>query len=1435
MEGNLSGNSIHTSKGVENADQKSWYRTLSRTVAELLIVIIFYVPTWLFGLLGMSFNITLSFSTLLLILLCFGAAVWSIVRYKYLNVYSRLPVEPHRTESKLDMLFIPDALTESSYSKPLFSSYLDEFFQGIKIFGYLEKPIFHELTRQVQTRKFIAGDTIPLEDEEGFCIVVDGLVQIYAKQANNDSTQSSRNAFRQEIDSGYSLLTEVKNGAPMSSLFTILSLFTEDIKLSTADGTQTSSSGSSDRPDIFSTDDFQTSPGRSFPTNQDGSISPVTLSESIQSAIPRSAQHGHTTPRKRPQSPIDPDIIARATVDSTIAVIPAESFRRLTRKYPKSAAHIVRVILTRFERVTFQTGHHYLGLTSEVLKTEIYFNNHTGYELPNFLGEDAVSRVKAIFEETSNKHSNDSLEQSIFHNGVNTEGRSHGRQIKALDFAHNRHYQGKGMSSDKKDITSGFQQRPSMESQRRPSSSQGYGVDHSSPGDLLSSVSSSVTTRPANSLYPQLSFQASNGNISRISSPSSLSRSPDIVDNFDSGEDFEHIGEDEIEDYEKTSQEEIARLKKGILECIFKALGISMDSSNLKAPLGDEASPPLSATENRPAHSTSLLSANSRHTKYDRLGPFPFEPGSSTFADDDSVSSSFINQSGSTAVTYADIESRVEILYFKAGASLVKESEPNKGLYYLIDGFLDVCKEERSGVYKTIYTIKPGGIGGYLGFISGYRSFVNIRATTDSFVGFLPKDCLERLADRQPSILLTMAKRLTNFMSKLILNLDFGLEWVQVGAGEVVYRQGEEADSIFIVSNGRMRAIRESDGNVSVVSEYGQGDSVGELEVLTSTKRPNTLHAVRDTELIRFPRTLFESLSMRHPEIMIQISRVVASRMNALLNIGTKLDDNTTPSSSIPKSGDYRTIAVIPVTGGLPVKEFGARLAKAFASIEDSNMILDQSAILNHLGRHAFNKFGKLKLSGYLTDLEERYRRVLYITDTSISSPWTQTCISQADCILLLAYANGDPSIGEYERLLIGMKTTARKELVLIHDDRYVPPGQTNVWLKNRIWIHAHHHIQMPFREHVARTPAVVSRLRNLKSRVQSTLQSELQKYVNSSMHWSNRPVYSSHQSSKNDFTRLARILSGRAVGLVLGGGGARGISHLGVIQALEEAGIPIDIVGGTSIGSFIGGLYARDADMVPIYGRVKKFCGRIASLWRMLFDLTYPAMSYTTGHEFNRGIWKAFGDSRIEDFWLQYYNNTTNITHSRMEIHTSGYAWRYIRASMSLAGLLPPLTDDGSMLLDGGYVDNLTVSHMKSLGADVLFAVDVGSVDDTTPMTYGDSLSGFWVLINRWNPFSRHPNIPSMADIQARLAYVSSVGALERAKQTPGCVYMRPPIEGYGTLDFGKFEEIYQVGYKFAKEFIEELIRQEKFPKIAGTLKTNGIPKKIITRRNSI
>ncbi|KAI1486893.1 hypothetical protein F5X96DRAFT_190773 [Biscogniauxia mediterranea] len=1448
------------------------------------------VPTLLFTLFSTSWTVTMNATTLALILfLMFSGVTW-VVRYRYLNMYSRLPPEPQRKEPELDLF--PD--THDEGAKPGLSSYLDEFLSAIKIFGYLERPVFHELTRSMQTRKLIAGETLNLEEEKGFCLVVDGLVEIFVKSARRDQAHDSGmplgsswdSSFSDEDDHSvagqqrYQLLTEVRNGNPMSSLFSIMSLFTEDVRLKLPSENQAESSSMSQRlshqrspsgsgiPHDEAHDssarstEFDRSRGVTTGPNEDSEsttpispdgttslpkIPPMSLDESI---LPRRP----TRPTvKRTATSVHPDIIARATVDTTIAIIPASAFRRLIRVYPKATAHIVHVILSRFQRVTLATAYNYLGLTNEVLHTEKNMIKFTTCQLPNMLRGDALERLKEKFKQERERAGEEETGKGIaLHNASATARRrrsSTGLRKEATLQAMSR-----------------VRQQSIVTSTIAPPQDR-LSIHTPSPGDLLANVhmARSGGARPSGTLDIPLMhpWQASDSLCHGDASPlaqrafnpfSTQTRSRLSIDPRES------VDEDNL-------------FRVSILECVFRALGMSSGGTSSRGPESIEGSPRLVSYDQR--RQKAVFSNNA----FGLIDPFD----GSTDWDAESMTSSGISMTGTPNAQFlaAEMKHEVEIVFFRQGSVLVEQGERSPGLYYVIDGFLDICvpaedsgSEILSSTSRTSATamlraeshdaasrsspsrggerntrssrrrvglVKPGGIAGYVGTVSSYRSFIDVVAKTDVYVGFIPSSTLEKIVEKYPIVLLTMAKRLTSLLPRLILHIDFALEWVQVNAGQVLFNKDEESEAIYLVLNGRLRLVEDRrDGGMNVRAEFGQGDSVGELEVMTESTRSGTLHAIRDTELVKFPRTLFNSLAQEHPNITIKISKIIAARMRYLIDdpVGPAGKDSTA-GTSINKSSstlNIRTVAILPVRAGIPVVEFGNRLMNALTQVGTPNgaTSLNQSAILSHLGKHAFNKMGKLKLSHYLADLEEKYGLVVYVADTSVTAPWTQTCITQADCILLVGLAEGSPEIGEYERFMLGMKSTARKTLVLLHAERYSTPGLTRSWLRNRVWINGgHYHLQMTFGTNAVPVhPPTRKGGPTLKERVQ-ILQAEIQKYTVRKIR--QRPYYSPDAPYKGDFQRLARRLCGKSIGLVLGGGGARGITQIGIIRAMEEAGIPIDIVGGTSIGSFIGALYARHADVVPMFGLAKKFAGRMASMWRFALDLTYPSASYTTGHEFNRGIFKTFGKHQIEDFWLEYYCNTTNISKSRGEIHTSGYAWRYVRASMSLAGLLPPLCDEGSMLLDGGYIDNLTVSHMKSLGADVIFAIDVGSIDDDTPQSYGDSLSGMWAFFNRWNPFSSIPNPPTLAEIQARLAYVSSVDALERAKAMPGCIYMRPPIDDYGTLDFGKFDEIYELGYKYGKDFLARLKEEGVLPLVEETEAKKALRRTMAPRRASV
>jgi CRP-like cAMP-binding protein len=974
------------------------------------------------------------------------------VRYRFLNMYARLPPEPQRKEPQIDLY--PD--TQDEGSKSGFSNYLDEFLSAIKVFGYLERPVFHELTRSMQTRKLIAGETLNLEDEKGFCLVVDGLVEIFVKSARESRDSDSEPATYHRDDSsdsgdgqhvgnghqGYQLLTEVKNGAPMSSLFSILSLFTEDVKLRHSEdddlGSSTSSAGylrqhfpsgagfgsfgqSHDTPPSLPTSPIYGAPiqnGKATTRDRASSTAGGTLPR----VPPLSLDISNSEPKLRPKprraktNSVHPDIVARATVDTTIAIIPASAFRRLTRVYPKATAHIVQVILTRLQRVTLATGHSYLGLTSEVLRTEKHMNKYTTYELPNFLRGEALERLKEKFiRERERIGAEEGSKGIALHNAGAGRRRRSSNSLRKEATIH-------ALSA---------KVSPSISTATFESPSQHDTGATPSPGDLLTNI--------------QMSRTGGRRNGSR---PSQSSQGPEV---------FHHDAQSPLGQrsfhpfapplhprmtlHRQESIDEDSMFRGSILECIFKAIGLTNTKNALKMSDSVEASPRLVSYDQK--RQKAVFSNNA----FGFIDPYE----GSVDGDTESMTSGGVSAGGfpSTQGLANELKDEVEIVFFPKGSVLVEQGERNPGLYYVIDGFLDVSvpvdeksdtgvlgqschpsisnkhldealaplsnirtgssrasgsgiaststdgKKRKALGRKSLALIKPGGIAGYIGTISSYRSFIDVVAKTDVYVGFLPRSSLERIVEKYPVVLLTMAKRLTSLLPRLILHIDFALEWVQVNAGQVIYHQGDDSDAIYIVLNGRLRLVlNNEEAGMKVVGEFGQGESVGELEVMTESARPATLHAIRDTELAKFPKTLFNSLAQEHPGITIKISKIIASRMRALVEdpvfVQGKKESNRATNNKVSSTINLRTVAILPVTAGVPVVEFGSRLMNALTQIGATNGVtsLNQAVILNHLGRHAFSRMGKLKLSQYLADLEEKYGLVLYVAGRLKHVPW---------------------------------------------------------------------------------------------------------------------------------------------------------------------------------------------------------------------------------------------------------------------------------------------------------------------------------------------------------------------------------------------------------------------------------------------------------------
>lgn len=358
-------------------------------------------------------------------------------------------------------------------------------------------------------------------------------------------------------------------------------------------------------------------------------------------------------------------------------------------------------------------------------------------------------------------------------------------------------------------------------------------------------------------------------------------------------------------------------------------------------------------------------------------------------------------------------------------------------------------------------------------------------------------------------------------------------------------------------------------------------------------------------------------------------------------------------------------------------------------------------------------------------------------------SAWTNFCLRQADRVLLLARADQPVPLHAFERHFFKRDMGAAPELLLVH-----PQGQK---------------YGMP--EHVE----------------------------------FRRDLYGTHhhirEGDSGDIRRLARFVAGRAVNVVLAGGGARGFAHIGVLQALQEAGVPFDYVAGTSMGGIVAAGVAMEWSIEEIRERVK----RAFVDTNPLSDFTLPLIAMFRGAKVSRLLHEQFGDMRIEDMAKPYFCVSADLTTGRDYVHRSGLVWRALRASVALPGILPPVVEGGHLLVDGGVMNNLPVDVMAEEARGPIIAVDVsGEIDlRARDPRYGER--SIWSLIGQ-----RMAGSPSIISILMRAGTVGST-AQRRVVREQANFLFEPPLDGIGMRDWKSFDHAIAQGYAYAKLEIEK------------------------------
>ncbi|NRF72037.1 patatin-like phospholipase family protein [Aquincola sp. S2] len=586
------------------------------------------------------------------------------------------------------------------------------------------------------------------------------------------------------------------------------------------------------------------------------------------------------------------------------------------------------------------------------------------------------------------------------------------------------------------------------------------------------------------------------------------------------------------------------------------------------------------------------------------------------------------------------------------------------------------------------------------------------------------------------------------------------LEWVEIAGGQTLLEQGQPGDSMYLLVSGRLRAYVRDENNghgraaaaggvhgQRMLGEITRGQIVGEMSLYTDEPRMATVVAIRDSVLVKLGKEAFDRLLASSAQVSVALTRQIIQR----------LKQAHAPTVYVRPI----TIGLLPVSNGLDLVGLAAQLALQLQRIGRVEVIdamrIDEelNAPEATLGPGAMADMQR-RMTLFLDRVEANADFVLLLADP-LPTAWTERCCRDADELLLLADASQPAVIHPNEKACLlnrPARTEVAEVLVLLHEADLPAPRGTRAWLDRR-----------PVADH-----------------------------------WHVRPALDS------DMARLARLLSRTATGLVLAGGGARGLAHLGVYRALQEHGIEVDCVGGTSIGAVMATYVASDRPWPMVMANARRaFVTNPTGDWNPL-----PWLSLFRGHRLRRILETAVtdllgADADVEDLWKTWFCVATNYSHAREQVLRRGRLVKALLASTSIPGALPPVLHEGELLCDGGSFNNFPVDVMRAqrgigrvIGIDLDFRQPLRVDLDEVP-------SGWALFIDSFRPLrKRRYRLPSLAAYLMTVMVLYSISRSRRSRELTD-LYFNPPLDRVGLLQWHRFDRIVQRGYEHGVSVLAE------------------------------
>lgn len=560
------------------------------------------------------------------------------------------------------------------------------------------------------------------------------------------------------------------------------------------------------------------------------------------------------------------------------------------------------------------------------------------------------------------------------------------------------------------------------------------------------------------------------------------------------------------------------------------------------------------------------------------------------------------------------------------------------------------------------------------------------------------------------------------------------LQWFFISGRTVVAERGQVCTHLMFVLHGRLRIWGDphmETGQRAVIDDVVQGEVIGDVELQGPGHHRNDVEAMRDTEVGMLSVQEFHTFAATYPLVW---KNVAISLMRYL--------PGETPADFVPRNENF---IVVPAGPDVPIGQFSKLLCGAIAGADPVTWLqvtdVDQRCGAGVL-KDNLDEWDETDraFAGWLGE-QERHHRFVFLEAGLGSSAWAARAKRCSDRILIVAKANGNPEPRAEERATFDGRPPQKGSvlLVLLEEDDVREPSGTREWLAWRPEVASVYHVKMSDAAHVA---------------------------------------------------RLARLLTGRGIGLVLGGGGARGNAHIGVIKALEDLGVPVDITGGTSAGGGISGMLAAGRSVERITYDCEYAFVKLAPF--SAFDIPYAGILQRDA--IDRPAKWLFEDADIEDLWLPWFAVSCDLVAGALVVHRRGRAWKAVRATSALPGVLPPIHIRGKVLVDGGVVNNTPVSIMRQLNRGPCILVNVSPPEEKL---VGDDVLDLPTnrdyLLSSVHPMLSARTIPNIGSVVVQTMCVSGVAS--DAKQNAD-LFIEPDIASYGMLEFEAMNELTALGY---------------------------------------